>query len=452
MEPKSIYGQLAAALQDSWRAKARPSQLPPPGDWWRTWLVLPGRGWGKTMAGSSWVNELALASVCRIALIGPTAGDCRDILIEGATGVLATAPSWSKPTYEPSKRVVRWDNGSQAHAFSGEEPDRLRGMQFHYGWWDEACSTDHKDDVWNMYSMALRLGVRPRTLISTTPKPSKFLNGLLARENKDVVVVRGTTYENQANLAPGFIEDINLRFQNTRIGRQEILGEVLNDTPGALWQLDWLDRDRVSEAPKELRRIVVAVDPAVSTNEGSDETGIIVAAVGKDDHGYVLEDLSGRYAPHEWAAKAIAAFRRHKADRVVIEANQGGEMASETLRVQDRNLPIKAVHASRGKVVRAEPIASLYERRRVHHVGTFPQLEEQLVMFTSDFDRNSAGFSPDRLDGLVWGLSELLLRGQEPLKFHVPDWQSFARPSPWNFDRTDSFAPPGGWPIGKRPF
>jgi phage terminase large subunit-like protein len=461
MQPKSVYGQLATALQDNWRLKARPSQLPPPGDWWSTWLVLPGRGWGKTLAGSNWVCELAMASVCRIALIAPTAADCRDILIEGATGVLASAPSWCRPVYEPSKRVVRWGNGSQAHAFSGEEPDRLRGMQFHWGWWDEACSTPNKDDVWNMYSMGLRLGERPRTLITTTPKPSKFLNGLLARENKEVVVVRGTTYENEPNLAPGFIEAIKRRYENTRIGRQEILGEVLNDTPGALWQIDWLDRDRVTEAPKELRRIVVAVDPAVSNNEGSDETGIIVCGVGQNGHGYVLEDLSGRYAPHEWAARAVAAFRRHRADRVVIEANQGGLMASETLRTQDRALPIKAVHASRGKVTRAEPIATLYEQGRVHHVGTFPQLEDQLTSFTSDFDRSSAGFSPDRLDALVWGFSELLIRGQEPLTITPPFYASAPRNIPGGSSSGESIpggsiygpsTPPGGWAFGKRPW
>ena len=444
MQPKSIYGQLASALQDSWRMKARPSQLPPPGDWWSTWLVLPGRGWGKTLAGSSWVNELAMASVCRIALIAPTAGDCRDILIEGATGVLNSAPSWCQPVYEPSKRRIEWPNGSVAHAFSGEEPDRLRGMQFHWGWWDEACSTQNTDDVWNMYSMGLRLGDRPRTLITTTPKPSKFLRSLLAREGKDCVVIRGSTYENAPNLAPGFIEAIKRRYENTRIGRQEILGEVLSDTPGALWQVDWLDRDRVSEAPKELVRIVVAIDPAVSNNEGSDETGIIVAGLGKDGHGYMLEDLSGRFAPHEWAARAIAAFHRHQADRVVIEANQGGLMAEETLRVQARNLPIRAVHASKGKAIRAEPIASLYEQRRVHHVGTFSQLEDQLTSFTSDFDRGSAGYSPDRLDALVWALTELMpVKKEQDLFFAPPFVVSQGRHWPGDSSPTQR---PGGEP------
>jgi phage terminase large subunit-like protein len=207
------------------------------------------------------------------------------------------------------------------------------------------------------------LGQQPRCIITTTPRPKKLIRSLL--ERKDVAVVRGSTFENSQNLAPGFLDAIQRRYGGTRIGRQELDGEVLSDTPGALWQLDWLDRDRVTEAPTELRRIVVAVDPAVSNNEGSDETGIVVVGIGSDKHGYVLEDLSGRYAPHEWAARAIAAYHRHKADRVVIEKNQGGLMAEGTLRAQDRNLPIRSVHASRGKVTRAEPIAVLYEQGRV---------------------------------------------------------------------------------------
>ena len=416
---KSIAGVLADALADGgWRAKARPSQLPPEGDWWGTWLAISGRGWGKTLAGSNWVNELAVASVCRIALIAPTAGDCRDILIEGATGVLASAPSWCQPTYEPSKRVVRWPNGSQAHAFSGEEPDRLRGMQFHWGWWDEACSTQNTEEVWNMYSMGARLGTRPRTLITTTPRPSRFLNSLLAREGKDVVVVRGSTYENENNLAPGFIDAIKRRYEGTRIGRQEILGEVLNDTPGALWQLAWIDNNRAKVEPLfGLERVVVAIDPAVSTNEGSDQTGIIAAGIDGNGHAFVLEDASGRHAPHEWAARAIELYRKHSADRIVAEKNNGGDMVEATIRSIDPTVSFKAVTASRGKVVRAEPVSALYEQGRVHHVGTFSQLEEQMCAFTSDFSRSTAGYSPDRVDALTWAITELLLVKQAVLLF-----------------------------------
>jgi phage terminase large subunit-like protein len=265
-----------------------------------------------------------------------------------------------------------------------------------------------------MLMFGLRVGAHPRWLVTTTPKPIKLLKELLAREGKDVVISRGSTLENSANLAPTFLEAIRKRYANTRLGRQEIYAELLSDTPGALWQIDWLDRDRVERAP-ELKRLVVAIDPAMSTNEGSDETGIVVAGVDRDGHGYILEDLSGRYAPHEWAAKAVTAYQRHKADRIIAEVNNGGLMVEETLRMISRSVSYKAVHASRGKVIRAEPVSALYEQRKIHHVGTFTQLEDQLCSFTSDFDRTRAGYSPDRLDALVWSLSELLVGPQ-----HVP--------------------------------
>jgi phage terminase large subunit-like protein len=250
-----------------------------------------------------------------------------------------------------------------------------------------------------MAMFGLRIGEHPRWLFTSTPKPIKLLRDLIAREGKDVVITRGSTFENAANLAPAFLEAISARYAGTRLGRQELEAEVLSDTPGALWQLDWLDRDRVECAP-ELKRIVVAIDPAVSTNEGSDETGIVVAGIGGDHHGYVLEDLSGRYQPHEWAAVAVAAYRRHKADRIIAEKNQGGDMVQSTIRMVDPNVSYRAVHASRGKVTRAEPVSALYEQRKVHHVGAFTKLEDQLCSFTSDFDRNRAGYSPDRLDAL----------------------------------------------------
>jgi len=252
----------------------------------------------------------------------------------------------------------------------------------------------------------LRFGKRPRWLSTTTPRPIKLLKELLACQGGDVVVTRGSTFENEANLAPTFLAAVRQRYEGTRLGRQELNAELLSDMPGALWQLDWLDRDRVTKAP-ELKRIIVAIDPAVSNNEGSDETGIIVAGVGADRQAYVLEDLSGRYAPHEWAAKSIAAYRRHQADRILAEVNNGGAMVEATIRALDPRVSFKSVHASRGKAVRAEPIAALYEQRKVHHVGDFSTLEDQLCAFTSDFDRARVGYSPDRVDALVWALTEL---------------------------------------------
>ncbi|PAY05450.1 ATP-binding protein [Bradyrhizobium sp. UFLA03-84] len=417
MQPNSptIYGQLAAALQNNWRLTARPEQLPPPGDW-NGWLLMAGRGFGKTRTGAEWVRECVEAKLARhIALVAPTAADARDVMVEGPAGLLAVSSPWCRPTYEPSKRRLTWPNGAIASTFSSEEADRLRGPQHDLAWCDELGAWNSASAAWDMLMFGLRLGRHPRWLVTTTPKPIKLLRELLARQ--DVVTVRGSTFDNSANLAGPFLEAIRKRYEGTRLGRQELNAELLNDVPGALWQLEWLDRDRVSKAPEDLCRIVVAVDPAVSNNEGSDETGIVVAALGQNGDGYVLADLSGRCAPHEWAAKAVTAYRQFKADRIVIEANQGGAMAEETLRVQDRNASIKKVHASRGKVTRAEPVSALYEQRKVHHVGTFTALEDQLTSFTSDFDRSSAGFSPDRLDALVWALTELMVGAPEPARF-----------------------------------
>jgi predicted phage terminase large subunit-like protein len=233
-----------------------------------------------------------------------------------------------------------------------------------------------------------------------------LLKELLSREGKDVVVTRGSTFENETNLAATFLTAVRSRYDGTRLGRQELHAELLSDTPGALWQLDWLDRDRVAKVP-DLRRIVVAIDPAVSNNEGSDETGIVVAGVAADQQLYVLEDVSGRYAPHEWAKKAVDLYQRHAADRIVAEVNNGGAMVEATIRTVNANASFKAVHASRGKVVRAEPIAAMYEQRKVHHCGNFAVLEDQMCAFTNDFDRGRNGYSPDRVDALVWALTEL---------------------------------------------
>ena len=415
MSQHSLASTLANTLADGgWRAKARPEQLPPAGDDWNGWIVMAGRGFGKTRTGAEWVRELIETGAAgRVALIAPTAGDARDVMVEGPAGILAVSSPWFRPEYEPSKRRVTWPNGATATMFSSEESDRLRGPQHDHLWADEVGAMHDPSAVWDMAMFGLRIGTRPRWLVTTTPRPIPLLRQLLAREGHDVVVARGSTYANAANLAPGFLEAITARYGGTRLGRQEIDAELLSDTPGALWQLDWLDRDRVKEAP-ELRRIVVAIDPAVSNNEGSDETGIIVAGLAHNGHVYVLEDLSARLQPHEWAARAVAAYHRHQADRIIAEKNQGGAMVEGTIRALDRNVSYRAVHAARGKVTRAEPISALYEQRRVHHVGSFQVLEDQLCSFTSDFDRSKSGFSPDRLDALVWACTELIPPGYGP--------------------------------------
>jgi phage terminase large subunit-like protein len=409
----SLAGKLADVLQDGgWRAKARPEQLPPPGFTGNGpangWLLMAGRGFGKTRTGAEWIKELVETNAAgRIALIGPTAGDTRDVMCEGPAGILAVSSPWCRPEYEPSKRRLTWPNGATATTFSSEESDRLRGPEHDALWGDEVASWNDAQTVWDMAMFGLRGGVHPRWLVTTTPRPIKLLKELLAREGKDVVVTRGSTFENAANLAGPFLEAIRKRYEGTRLGRQELNAELLSDTPGALWQLAWLDAARVERAP-DLGRVVVAIDPAVTSGEDADETGIICAGIDNKGHGYVLEDGSGRYAPHEWATRAIAIYKARGADRVIGEVNNGGDMVEGTLRVVNPNVSYKGVHASRGKVIRAEAVSALYEQHRVHHVGAFGPLEDQMCAFTQDFDR-TAGYSPDRMDALVWALTELML-------------------------------------------
>src|SRR5215831_13511444 len=409
--PSSFAAQLIDALETSWAAVARPNQLPPPGDWWQIWLLLAGRGFGKTRTLAEWVcAQVAFGQARRIALVAATAADARDVLVEGESGILAVAPPWCRPIYEPSKRRLTWPNGARATTFSAEELERLRGPQHDAAVCDELGAWSHPE-TWDMLQFGLRLGRKPRCLVATTPRPTKLIRGLIAREGRDVVVTRGSTYENRANLAPGFFDQVIRKYEGTRLGRQELNAELLEDTPGALWSHAIIDAARMAAAPS-LQRIVVAIDPAVTSGEEADETGIVVVGKDANGHGYVLADLSGRYQPIEWARIAITAYKTHRADRIVAEVNNGGDMVETTLRSVDPNVAYSAVHASKGKYTRAEPASALYEQGKVHHIGAFPQLEDQMTMFTPDLDRKAMQFS-DRADALVWALTELLL---EPMK------------------------------------
>ncbi len=385
---------------------ARPNQLAPAGNWF-VWLLLAGRGFGKTRTVAEWVREQAEGGHAkRIALVAPTAADARDVLVEGDSGILRVCPDYCRPVYEPSKRRLTWPNGAIATTYSADEPERLRGPQHDAAVCDEIAAWRYPD-AWDMLMFGLRLGRHPRAVVATTPKPVKLVRDLVGREGDDVVITRGSTYENRSNLAESFFKQIIRRYEGTRLGRQELLAELLTDLPGALWQRGLIDELRVREAPY-LSRIVVAIDPAASTTEKSDETGIIVAGVSENGHGYLLEDLSGQYSPVEWAKRAIAAYHTYKADRIVAEVNQGGDMVEATLRSVDDSVPYRGVRASRGKSIRAEPISALYEQHRVHHVGCFPVLEDQMCAMTIDFDRKSMGYSPDRLDAAVWAFTELM--------------------------------------------
>ncbi len=406
----SFAVQLADSLEASWPAIARPNQLPPPGDW-QVWLLLAGRGFGKTRTLAEWVCQQAGSGQAgRIALVAATAADARDVLVEGQSGILAVSPPWFRPVYEPSKRRLTWPNGAMATTFSAEEPERLRGPQHGAAVCDELGAWS-RPETWDMLQFGLRLGRYPRCLVATTPRPTKLIRELLAREGRDVTVTRGSTYENRVNLAPGFFDQIIRKYEGTRLGRQELNAELLDDVPGALWSGARLEELRwpVYKSVPDLVRIVIAIDPATTSGEDADETGIIVAGKDARGHGYVLGDTSGRYPPTDWARLAISLYRQHKADRVVAEVNNGGDMVEATLRMVDPNVAYTAVRATRGKVVRAESVAALYEQGRIHHIGAFPTLEDQMCGFTPDLDRKTAGFSPDRVDALVWALTDLLV-------------------------------------------
>ena len=406
-----------------WRSQARPEQLPPDTDW-TYFMYLAGRGAGKTRSGAEWVRDIAMkhGRGCRIALVAPTAADVRDVMIEGESGLLAVHPDGDRPTYYPSKRKVAWPNGAVAFCYSAEKPERFRGPQHHFCWADELAAWKYLKTSWDLLELGLRLGEQPQMFITTTPRPLPIIKELAKTVDGSVVLRQGTTYDNRENLPKRFFDRIVKRYEGTRLGRQEIEGHILDDNPGALWSLDAIDALRV-DRPPTLTRIVVAIDPAVSANEGSNETGVVV--VGKDaiDHGYLLEDLSGVYAANDWAKVAIAAYHRWQADRIIGEVNNGGDLIEAVLRSNDANIPYSSVRASRGKVTRAEPVAALTEQGRSHHVGAFPQLEDQLTLFMPDGWLGEG--SPDRGDAYVWGMTELLL-GEVEQQGSITQGQPFA--------------------------
>jgi phage terminase large subunit-like protein len=409
-------------LRHDWRFWARPEQLPPPGDW-RVWLYLAGRGSGKTRSGAEWTRAQVAAGRRRIALVAPTAADARDVIVEGESGILAVSPPLDRPVYEPSKRRITWPNGAIATTYSADEPERLRGPQHDCAWCDELGAWRYPE-AWDMLMFGLRLGDDPRIMVTTTPRPTKLIKDLVS--DPTVAISRGSTYENRKNLAGAFLQQIVKKYEGTRLGRQELNAELLDDVPGALWNRALLEAARppIGFVLPDLVRVVVAIDPAASSGEDSDETGIIVAGKDKHSRGYVLADLSGRYTPIEWARIAVAAYKAHGADRIVAEVNNGGEMVEATLRVVDDNVAYTAVHATRGKVVRAEPVSALYEQGRIRHMGAFTALEDQMCEFTPDLDRSKpkrdpmdpsslgmggARSSPDRADALVWAFTEILV-------------------------------------------
>lgn len=437
--------QILTVDRYDWRTLARPKQIMPPGKW-RIWYILAGRGWGKTRTGAEAVNRLRKdLGIKYIGLIGRAAPDVRDIMVEGESGILAVSPPWDTPVYQPTKRRVTWDNGDRATLFSSEEPKLLRGPQHGLIWADEPASWRYDEETWDMAMFGLRLGTDTRAIVTGTPKPTALVKKLLkdavpAEEMRegmvaDVVVTTGNTYENRANLAADFIADLEAKYEGTRLGRQEIYAELLHDNPKGLFFQAWFDKQRLKPATdirakgrnnlvyvnpprdvdsltmvSEFERIIVAVDPATTSTSKSDDTGIVVAAADRYN-GYLLEDLSDKYTPGAWAEAAINACLKWGATQIVAEKNQGGDMVRFTIESQGKEMgwtpDVKLVHASKGKMPRAEPVSTELSKGRIFHIGDFPRLESQLI----DFVPNDGATIDDRMDAYVWAFTDLLVDG-----------------------------------------
>ncbi len=434
--------RLLAALSDeehreleyAWSFWARKNQLPPPGDEWAIWFILAGRGFGKTRSGAEWVRSvmcgdtpLARGRYGHIAVVAETAKDARDVLVgagrpsgEGS-GILQVHPPAFRPVYEKSNRRLVWPNGAIASIYNATEPDQLRGPEHEAAWCDEIAKWQYLEETWDNLQFGLRIGRNPRICITTTPKPIKVLKQIIADAATHKTV--GTTFENESNLAPKFLDTMRRKYEGTRIGRQELGAEILDDVPGALWTRAMLDACRRRKDGQywtranipTMQRIVVAIDPSGSSgedDEAANQIGIVAAGLGIDGRGYVLADMTCDLGPAGWGRVAVDAFHYWSADRIVAEKNFGGAMVLHVIRTADKNVPVTLVNASRGKVVRAEPVSALYEQGRVSHVGAFPDLEDQMTAFKPE--GYIGGGSPDRADAMVWAFTNLMLTQEAP--------------------------------------
>lgn len=411
-ELEKLTDEQAAELLYDWSVWARPEQTTPPGNW-NVWLILAGRGFGKTRTAAEDVKSYGLKyKGSRIAIVAPTFADARDTCVEGESGLLNILPKNKVETWNRSFGELRLTNGTRYKLFSAEDPERLRGPQHHRVWFDEPCAARYPSETWDQLMFGLRLkgpqGQSPQAVVTTTPKPIKWLKELMSR--KDVHITRGNTFDNAMNLSAVALETLKLRYANTRLGRQELFAEIIDDVEGALWKREsMIEAYRVTEYP-DLLRVVVAVDPATAENKTKEEanenaeTGIVVAGIDAKGHGYILDDKSLQASPLTWASEAVTAYKKYRADLILGEKNNGGALVESNIRTVDRYVSYKPVWASRGKYTRAEPIASFYEQGRVHHVGMFPQLEDQMCQW----EPMTGQKSPDRLDALVWALTELM--------------------------------------------
>jgi len=396
-----MKGRNTALDSYDWPKMARPNQLPPEGNWGQ-WLILAGRGFGKTRTGAetirSWVKK---GTHKRIALIGQTIDEVRSVMIEGESGLLNVHPNHERPRFEPANKRLVWPNGAVAGLYGADNYEKLRGPQFDLAWIDELAKFRHPNKLWEQLMLGLRLGESPRTIITTTPRPISLIQDLL--QDPATVTTRGTTFDNQHNLAKTFVQQIVKQFEGTKLGAQELYAQILTDRQGALWKRSMIHHHAPQET--EWHRLVIAVDPATTHHEHSDETGIVVAALDSNHQAYVLDDLSGRYSPSEWGHRVVEAYHHYKADRIVAEVNKGGDMVESIVRSIEPAVSYRAVHATRSKATRAEPIAALYEQGRVYHTKLLDTLETQLCEYIPGITPKS----PDRLDALVWALTDLML-------------------------------------------
>lgn len=404
-------------LELEWWFWGRPKQLAPGPECpdchgeWLTWLILAGRGWGKTKTGAEWVNgTINDGTYGRFHIVAATAADARDIMVEGPAGLMASAKPWNKASYHPTKRQISWENGAVALIFSAEEPDRLRGEQCEAAWCDELAAWNYPE-TYSQLQFGLRLGKFPRTVITTTPRPTATVKEIANAPTTHVT--KGITYENFDHLAPAFIAEIIRVYEGTRWGQQEIYAEILDDAPGALWTTQLINDTRVKREERPLdaffTKMIVAIDPAITVSEDASETGIIVAGKTRFEHAYVLQDASGRMKSADWAKRAIALYDFYRCDHIVAESNNGGDMVEHTINVYRPDIKVIQVKATRGKELRAEPVSAVYEKGYVHHVGTFEALESQMTGWEPGTDEKS----PDRLDALVWAITDLMVGWQE---------------------------------------
>lgn len=388
----------AKLLTSEWIFQARDAQYRAEGNW-KLWIIDAGRGFGKTRAGAEWVKENALVrGIERQALVAPTYGDLEKVMIEGESGILAVCPG---AVFKKSRATVTFPNGNIAEGYTAEKPNRLRGPQFGAAWCDEVSSWTYDQDSWDNLEFGLRLGVNPQCMITSTPKPRPLYKALLKLADR---ISRGSTFENQGNLAPSFIAKIKDRYEGTRLGRQELYAELLEDVEGALWKRDDIKYGKSDDYVRK----VVAIDPATTSTESSDKCGLVVCGLGADGKGRVIGDFSCRVSPKEWAERAINLFHAHSCDRIIAETNNGGDLVETVLRTIDQNIPFRKVNASRGKRTRAEPIASLYEQGKIEHEKPFDELEDQMCNWVPD----SGMKSPDSMDAMVWAFTDLMLKRQ----------------------------------------